>query len=609
MIGVVLPMDVRLADSTNLRILSRVVADLNQAVDVRGCLSRVLANLLETIGLETGWIILRPAPEQETWGPHGTVLAASHNVPRELELDCPDLAARPCRCENRWRDDPLTAPCNENACPRVEALGPLDGKPRVHGSAPLFVDGRVLGVLNAAHADWRPLSRRSLNVLKEAGRQIGAAVARARVHERLLTRRSAEQAALLELSERLLEQTEPDAVMAALMDAVVKLLNVDACALLLPTADGRHLRFRASAGWRVDPADLGREVPADGGCCAWVAMEKRTPVVIADLEDTAYRAARAPWMAPEGFRGHMAVPLVAKDRPLGSLIVDQREPRRFSEAEVRSLRLMAHYAALALETAQLRADEQAHRQVDAEMAVAQEMQASLLPEPRLVLPGWEIDSVYRAARQVGGDFYDFLKLPRRESTLGLVIGDVAGKSVSGALLMALSLTAIRDAVLRKDGPAAVLEAANERLRREIREDRFVSAFFGALDVRTGVLEFANAGQNPPFVLRAAGGDLEELPTRGLVLGIRDELDVEEGRTRIEPGDALLLFTDGVTEAMNGQRSLFGEERLRAALTAERKPGANALLHSLVERIDGFAGEGARSDDLTMVAVQRLPAGT
>lgn len=600
-------MDVRLADSTHLRILSRVVAELNQAVDVRGCLSDVLARLLDAIGLNTGWIILRPATDQDPHESHGTVLAASHNVPAEFKFDCDGLRAQPCPCETRWAADALKEPCNESGCPRLLKLEQKNGEPLVHGSAALVVDGRVLGVLNAANEEWSLLSRRQLAVLREAGRQIGAAVARARVHERLLTRRAAEQAALLKLSERLLEQTKPDAVMRALMDAVLRLLRVDACALLQPTPDGKRLRFRASAGWRQDPVVRRREVEADHSCCAWVAMQQRGPVLIADLETTGYQQARADWMAVEAFRGHMAVPLVAKDRPLGSLIVDQRKPREFTEPEVRSLRLMAHYAALALETAQLRADEQAHRQVDAELTVAQEMQASLLPEPRLALPGWEIESVYRAARQVGGDFYDFLKLPRLESSLGLVIGDVAGKSVSGALLMALSLTAIRDAILREDGPAAVLEAANARLRREIREDRFVSAFFGALDVKTGALTFANAGQNHPFLLRAADGSLEELSARGLVLGVMEELNVEEGHAQLEPGDALLLFTDGVTEAMNGQRRLFGEERLRAALTTDREPGASPLLNTLLQRIERFTGPGSRSDDLTMVAVHRLPA--
>lgn len=600
-------MDTRLADSTNLRILSRVVADLNRAADVRSCLSDVLARLLDAIGLHAGWILLRPAPKQDPWEAHGVVLAASHNVPPDSGLLRHDLWSRPCRCEARWNREPLVAACNEEACPRLGELQRALGRPPTHGSAPLVANGRVLGVLNAANELWEPLPGKSLALLREAGRQIAAAVERARVHERLLTRRYAEQAALLDLSGRLLEQTEPGAVMDALMDAVRRLLHVDACALLLPSHDGRHLQFRASAGWRSDPVTRRRFVPADEHCCAWIAMERREPVAMADLACTPHRNAQAAWMTAEGFRGHMALPLVAKGRPLGSLIVDQREPRRFADAEVRSLQLMAHYAALALETAQLRAQEQEHRQVHAELTVAREMQASLLPQPRLELPGWEIDSVYRAARQVGGDFYDFLKLPRRESSLGLVIGDVAGKSVSGALLMALSLTAIRDAVLRKDGPAAVLAAANERIRREIRDDRFVSAFFGALDVRTGRLTYANAGQNHPYLLRARDGSLHELPARGLVLGIRDELTVEECQVDIEPGDAMLLFTDGVTEAMDGRRRMFGEERLRTALKAERAPGANPLLQSVVERVDRFAGDSPHSDDLTLVAIQRLEA--
>jgi sigma-B regulation protein RsbU (phosphoserine phosphatase) len=288
-------------------------------------------------------------------------------------------------------------------------------------------------------------------------------------------------------------------------------------------------------------------------------------------------------------------------------VVNSRTPRHFSEQEVRFLQLMANQAAIAMETARLREEEAARRSLDAELALAREIQRTMMPRAPLDVPGWEVATVYRAAEEVGGDFYDVIDLPGAARRIGLLLGDVAGKSVSGALLMTLSLTAVREAILRTHAPAAVLSEANARIVMQIRADRFVSAFFGVLDPASGSLRYANAGQCYPLVWRTAQGEIEELTARGIILGVMPDPVLEERTVSLERGDVLVLYSDGVTEALNARRSLFGEERLRGALARGAAEGARGVVRRILHDVEAFTRQAAASDDLTLVVVSRAVA--
>jgi sigma-B regulation protein RsbU (phosphoserine phosphatase) len=240
------------------------------------------------------------------------------------------------------------------------------------------------------------------------------------------------------------------------------------------------------------------------------------------------------------------------------------------------------------------------------MAIGRQIQLGLLPKDCPVVPGWEFAAVYQAARQVGGDFYDFPELPNQPGRLGLVIADVADKGVPAALMMALSRAMVRTAAADGRSPSAALGLANELILKHSHTDLFVSAFYATLDIHSGRLTYANAGHNRPLWLQSDSGEIQELTAQGIVLGILEDIELEEREIDVTPGDVLVFHTDGVTEAMDIAGQQFGEERLRATVAAIPNASAQQITSAVVDAVKTFTGDAPQSDDLTLLVVKRRP---
>jgi sigma-B regulation protein RsbU (phosphoserine phosphatase) len=312
------------------------------------------------------------------------------------------------------------------------------------------------------------------------------------------------------------------------------------------------------------------------------------------------------------------VPLIAAGRSIGALVVDSRQERHFAEHEVRFLQLMANQAAIAIERARLLQEEIQRQRLAEELDVAREIQLSLLPMAPPAVPGWQIVAVYQAAHQVGGDFYDFFEVPLTRAGeptpmakieagdwLGMIIADVADKGVPAALFMAVGRTLIRTTAMSGRTPAAALARSNELIFKDTQTDLFLSVFYAAIETRSGRMRFADGGHNRPLWWRAGQGKLEELAADGIVLGVLEEIHLEEREEFIEPGDFLVFFTDGVTEAMDLAHNEFGAERLRAAATANPTATAHDILWNIVDAVNTFTRHAPQSDDFTLFVVKRL----
>jgi sigma-B regulation protein RsbU (phosphoserine phosphatase) len=241
--------------------------------------------------------------------------------------------------------------------------------------------------------------------------------------------------------------------------------------------------------------------------------------------------------------------------------------------------------------------------MERDLQQARRIQMSLLPGGYPVFTGWDFAATYESAREIGGDLYDFVELPNSPGQIGLLIADVSGKGTAAALFMAHSRAMIRSAAQTQPSPAATLAQANVQIARDNHAMLFVSAFYGVLDTATGRLTFANAGHNLPFILRA-GGDLEEVVCRGMVLGIMDDMDYDEDETVLAPGDTLILYTDGITEAMNWGSDLFGKGRLKEAILSAGSLEAQATINAIIDAVKVYTAETPQADDLTIVAVRR-----
>ena len=236
-----------------------------------------------------------------------------------------------------------------------------------------------------------------------------------------------------------------------------------------------------------------------------------------------------------------------------------------------------------------------------ELEVATQVQMSILPQDHASNENHEIQAMMIPAREIGGDFYNFFSLD--EALIGLVIADVSGKGIPAALFTMVTQTLLKGAVRNFSSPARCLSEVNEMLAEDNETCVFVTVFYGILDLRDGTFRYCNGGHNPPRLVR---GDsrVEALPTTGnVVLGVFPGHDYADGEVQLAPGDALFLYTDGITEAQNARNEEFGEERLDEKLASLRQATARDVVNEVVDAVHVFAEDTPQSDDITCLALR------
>jgi sigma-B regulation protein RsbU (phosphoserine phosphatase) len=621
----------RIAELTTL---NELALTLNKALDLREALDSTLEHIVELMGLNTGWIFL--TDEGKTF-----TLAARHNLPPAISYPGPAWNDE-CDCQELCVAGKLDKAVNMVRCSRLRgAIGDKRGLAQ-HASVPLRSGDEILGILNVATTQWGRISPPELQLLSAAGYALGTAIARARLYEQVKIRRVQEQGALLKLSQELLVADDLEPALHRLVRVSARLLEADACAFI--EADelmGRAI-LRAAHGWVLPddcawPLTLDPDVPH-----LWYLPETTTDLSADALTDL------PPLLVQQNFKGHLAVAVTLGGIPIGTLMVNSLSYRQFLDDESQLLGLLSSQLVQTLERDRLHQEALARQRLEQELELARDIQASFLPDCCPEIQDYEIAAYYRAARQVGGDFYDFFELaadqsrlpdpywlagaptnrserrmdalqrgqtlvsaaerpptqPLNTNRLGIVIADVTDKGVPAALFMALSRTLLRATAIDGRSPATVLEQANRLILADARAGLFVTCFYAILDTATHQLTYANGGHNYPLLYRKATGEIEQLRAQGIVLGIIPQPQFEEHTTILQPGDVLLFYTDGVTEAMNPQRELFGDERLTEVMRTHYRRRPEEITHAVLEAIGVFANGQSQSDDITMVVLKR-----
>ena len=244
-----------------------------------------------------------------------------------------------------------------------------------------------------------------------------------------------------------------------------------------------------------------------------------------------------------------------------------------------------------------------YEKISQELAIAKKVQTTFLPTEVPDIAGWQFAVTLEPAREMSGDFYDFIALPN--GRIGLVIADVADKGMGSALYMALSRTLIRTFAPDFDAaPEQVLRAANQRVLSETSSDLFVTVFYAILDPESGVLTYCNAGHNPPFLYSANGGGMKTLTRTAIPIGVLDDTLWEKSSVKMQPGDLLVMYTDGVTEAEDEFEDFFGEERLQAVASANIGRSVDIIEGKVVTAVLDFVGDAPQFDDITLMILAR-----
>lgn len=312
-------------------------------------------------------------------------------------------------------------------------------------------------------------------------------------------------------------------------------------------------------------------------------------------------------LAPEFVEGPtpvvsiICIPLKVEEKIIGVMNISHETPVAYTAGDLKLATALALQAAVSIENARLQAKRLEQERIVKELEIARTIQESLLPDSMPDIAGAEISALSLPAKQVGGDFYDFI--PISDDKLGVVMADVSGKGVPAALFMALSRALMRANSLNDPRVANAVQQTNRLILECTSSGLFVTLFYGIIDMRAHTLQYVCAGHNPPLLYQARTGEHAWLEADGIALGVIDEIELEEKEQTLEPDDILVLYTDGVTEATNLHDEIWGEERMLELVAASPDLSAAALTDRIRDAAMDFTGEAPQFDDFTLMVVK------
>jgi sigma-B regulation protein RsbU (phosphoserine phosphatase) len=311
-------------------------------------------------------------------------------------------------------------------------------------------------------------------------------------------------------------------------------------------------------------------------------------------------------MTIQGIRSVLAVPLGVGENVYGIVYADSPIAEgRFTEDNLKVLTTLASVAAIRVENARLLEEQMERERMEHELQLASEIQQRFLPSAAPQVAGYELQGISFPCYEIGGDYYDFIE--REDKRMVIALGDVSGKGTAAALLMSSLHAAIHAQATSNHSIVETITEVNRYLAENTPANRFVTLFYAELDPQTGALSFLNAGHNPPIIVHAAG-TMENLASGGLPLGIMPEAFYREGHTQLQPGDVLVAYSDGVSEAVNPAGEEFGAQRLYEVIARNLDASAAGIRDRIEAALSKWAQGTPAADDITMVIVKRQAEG-
>ncbi len=587
----------------------RLALDLNSSLDLDEVLQRVMQDVISLTNAERGFVLLLEEGGSGDQPQDVTAIAPGMKVSVSSGIDVGVIISQDFQAARSVIENVLSS-----GEPVLTSDAQSDSRFNEHQSVimlklvsilcvPLKIKEKIQGIIYVdSRVQKAVFTPAELELLTIIGANAAIAIENARLYHETQKRLEALNF-LYTISQEITATLDTKRVLKVSTEAVVRLLGAAAASIL--TIEGDELVFQVAVGAfaaAVSPFRIER----GKGIVGWVA-EHCQPLIINDL----YQDER---FSPEfdlksGFRSEslVATPMVVNDRPLGVIEVFNK-PGGFSLADQELLVTFASVVGFAIENARLYEVAVEKGRMEKELMVARSVQTSLLPRSTPDLPGWEIASRWLPARQVAGDFYDFIPLHGEgPDRLGFVIADVTDKGMPAALFMAFTRSTLRASISTLHTPAEALTHANALINADSYKSMFVTLFYGSLDPVSGRLTYVNAGHTPPILLRPqAAAPIARLRMPSLPLGIDETTLYQQEVLELQPGEMLIAYTDGATDALNDQGEDFGLQRLEQVILANQGASAEQMAAAIELALEEFINDSDAFDDITLVIIRRLP---
>jgi phosphoserine phosphatase RsbU/P len=477
----------------------------------------------------------------------------------------------------------------------TQATNYINANPDVRSemAVPLIVKNRVIGVIDIQSEQVGYFRPEHLRMLTLTASRIGQAIENARLYSRA-SRQAQTLAVLNEISRELTSILNLDALLAKIGQLLRRLMDYQMFTILLIDEQDHELEIRFSTrfGERYS-----HRVPVPHDGLVGAAINERKLINVQDVR----KDPRYVMVNPES-RSEMVVPLIYKDKVIGVLDLEHTRSNYFNEEHERTLVTLAAQIAIAIENARLyeRVARQEQR-LERDLAMAREVQLRLLPPLRPMHKHAEFAARFLPARTIGGDLYDFLQYGPERS--GIALGDVSGKAAPAALYAALVSGIMRSAAAQQPSPSAMLVTLNDALQERRLDSQYVAMLFAVWDDTNQTLQLANAGAVQPLFCRA--GEVTTVRAEGIPLGMFPNVEYEEFSLSTQPGDSIIFFSDGIVDAQNAGKEMFGNERLVALVQANQHKSAAGLSDAILSGLTEFQGGVDHFDDETLVVLRVL----
>ena len=458
---------------------------------------------------------------------------------------------------------------------------------------PLVGRGKMIGVVKAINKASGSFNAEDLDILTGLSNQIAVAVENGHLF-RQARREALEKDVLYETGKMLSGKLELNDVMAAIMESLKRVVKYDVGGVFLCDAQGVNMDAIYSVGYGVDFKDSLHLKFGQGLVGAAVAAAKE--IIVPDVRlDQRYIDSHP------STRSEIVVPIKLEDRILGAINLESDQPDAFKERDLSLITAFASQAAISLERARLHEKDLLARQIEEQLKIARETQRTFLPDRDPVVPGYDVTGRNVPSGQVGGDYYDFIKIV--DSHFGVSIADVSGKGMPAALIMASFRASLIAEIRNNYSIRTICEKVNALLYESMEPGNYVTGVYGVLDAANHILTFSNFGHNPPVLLRASGR-VEYLTEGGIVMGVSKEAAFEEKALFLGKDDLVVMYTDGVTEVFDIAGKEFGRAGLVAVMKEHASESAGDIADAVQKAVLAFAAPDHVFDDLTLVVIKR-----